>query len=52
MVDVEHDPRRAALTTAVAAAEAVASEDPEAKLGGERIASPPDASACQGVSRT
>jgi hypothetical protein len=52
VVDVEHDPRCAARTTAIAAAEAVASEDPETELGRERIADPPDASASQGVSRT
>jgi hypothetical protein len=52
MVDVEHDPRRAALAAAVAAAEAVAGEDPEAELGGERIADTPDRMSCQGVSRT
>jgi hypothetical protein len=43
VVDVQDDPRCAAWPTAVAAAEAVASEDPEAEPGGEGIAGTPGA---------
>ena len=52
VVDVEHDTRRVARTAAVAAAEAVANEDPEAEPGGEGIAGARDTSACQRASRT
>ena len=42
---MEHDTGCAARATAVAAAEAVASEDPEAELGGEGVADTPGAAA-------
>jgi hypothetical protein len=52
VVDVQDDALGAARATAVMTAEAVASEDPEAEPGGERIAGAQDTFLCQGASRT